>query len=85
MSLSKSICVNRKKIVFFFQGADRGCGGIAVILAPKEFLKVIEDTAAQLLEHLHILSQEALDHADLTVLTGKTQSFLLLLKLNFFI
>lgn len=56
-----------------------------MILAPKEFLKVIEDTAAQLLEHLHILSQEALDHADLTVLTGKTQSFLLLLKLNFFI
>ncbi|KAL0278516.1 UNVERIFIED_CONTAM: hypothetical protein PYX00_000321 [Menopon gallinae] len=28
------------------------------------------DTSNQLLEHLHVLSQEALDHADLTVLTG---------------
>lgn len=42
-----------------------------VEFAPSEFVKIVEDTASQLLEHLHILSQEALDHADLTVLTGK--------------
>lgn len=38
--------------------------------APAEFIKMTKETASQLLEHLHVLSQEALDHADLTVLTG---------------
>ncbi|XP_071439938.1 uncharacterized protein KIAA0825 homolog [Hetaerina americana] len=37
---------------------------------PEEFARLTESSAAQLLEHLHTLSQEALDHADLTVLTG---------------
>ncbi|XP_069686623.1 uncharacterized protein KIAA0825 [Periplaneta americana] len=51
---------------------DRGCGGIAVTKtsAPSEFVNLVADSATQLLEHLHTLSQEALDHADLTVLTG---------------
>ena len=51
---------------------DRGCGGIAVAKTsdPAEFVSLVSDSASQLLEHLHTLSQEALDHADLTVLTG---------------
>lgn len=51
---------------------DRGCGGIAVTKtsAPTEFVSLVADSSSQLLEHLHTLSQEALDHADLTVLTG---------------
>ena len=51
---------------------DRGCGGIAVAKTsnPSEFMNLVSDSASQLLEHLHTLSQEALDHADLTVLTG---------------
>jgi hypothetical protein len=51
---------------------DRGCGGIAVTKtsAPTEFISLVADSSSQLLEHLHTLSQEALDHADLTVLTG---------------
>lgn len=51
---------------------DQGCGGIAVTKtsAPTEFVSLVTDSSGQLLEHLHTLSQEALDHADLTVLTG---------------
>lgn len=51
---------------------DRGCGGIAVTKTsvPTEFVSLVADSSSQLLEHLHTLSQEALDHADLTVLTG---------------
>ncbi|KAJ9598072.1 hypothetical protein L9F63_026822, partial [Diploptera punctata] len=51
---------------------DRGCGGIAVAKTsdPAECVNIVSDSASQLLEHLHTLSQEALDHADLTVLTG---------------
>lgn len=54
------------------EDADRGCGGIAVTKtsAPTEFVSLVADSSRQLLEHLHTLSQEALDHADLTVLTG---------------
>ncbi|KAJ8922033.1 hypothetical protein NQ315_008673 [Exocentrus adspersus] len=37
---------------------------------PSKFANLISKSADQLLEHLHILTQEALDHADLTVLTG---------------
>jgi hypothetical protein len=52
--------------------ADQGCGGIPVTKtsAPAEFVSLVGDSSSQLLEHLHTLSQEALDHADLTVLTG---------------
>nr|CAD7265349.1 unnamed protein product [Timema shepardi] len=49
---------------------DRGCGGVAKNSAPGEFVSVVTQSASMLLEHLHTLSQEALDHADLTVLTG---------------
>ncbi|XP_032680366.1 uncharacterized protein LOC116848405 isoform X2 [Odontomachus brunneus] len=37
---------------------------------PTDFILVVVDTADQLLEHLHMLIQESLDHADLTVLTA---------------
>jgi len=49
---------------------ERGCGGVVTNSAPTEFVKMTKDTGLMLLEHLHVLSQEALDHADLTVLTG---------------
>lgn len=54
------------------ESVDRGCGGIAVAKTsvPTEFVSLVADSSRQLLEHLHTLSQEALDHADLTVLTG---------------
>ncbi|XP_015437868.1 PREDICTED: uncharacterized protein LOC107193012 [Dufourea novaeangliae] len=39
-------------------------------IQPSEFMLTVVDTAEQLLEHLHLLIQESLDHADLTVLTA---------------
>ncbi|XP_063912179.1 uncharacterized protein LOC135129022 isoform X1 [Zophobas morio] len=47
-----------------------GCGGIVKASDPTKFVNLINKSAEQLLEHLHVLTQEALDHADLTVLTG---------------
>ncbi|XP_020709486.2 uncharacterized protein LOC105688635 [Athalia rosae] len=46
------------------------CGGVVKHSEPAEFVTMIVDTSEQLLEHLHTLTQEALDHADLTVLTA---------------
>ena len=40
------------------------------VVTPTELESWVRDTAAMLLQHLHVISQEALDHADLTVLTG---------------
>ncbi|XP_044763067.1 uncharacterized protein LOC123320001 [Coccinella septempunctata] len=37
---------------------------------PKRFVQAISNSAKNLLDHLHVVTQEALDHADLTVLTG---------------
>ena len=37
---------------------------------PEKFVSLLTKSADQLLEHLHCLSQESLDHADLTVLTA---------------
>ncbi|XP_034942560.1 uncharacterized protein [Chelonus insularis] len=37
---------------------------------PSEFILLVVDTSQQLIEHLHTLIQESLDHADLTVLTA---------------
>lgn len=37
---------------------------------PAELVDMVQQSAEKLLEHLHTLSQEALDHADLTVLTA---------------
>ncbi|XP_070150031.1 uncharacterized protein [Polyergus mexicanus] len=39
-------------------------------IQPSDFILLVVDTAEQLLEHLHMLIQESLDHADLTVLTA---------------
>ncbi|XP_060820395.1 uncharacterized protein LOC132909531 [Bombus pascuorum] len=39
-------------------------------ISPSEFVLLVVDTADKLLEHLHLLIQESLDHADLTVLTA---------------
>lgn len=39
-------------------------------ITSKDFALLISQCAMKLIEHLHILSQEALDHADLSVLTG---------------
>ncbi|XP_055315065.1 uncharacterized protein LOC129575443 [Sitodiplosis mosellana] len=38
--------------------------------SPEKFVNAITKSADKLLEHIHTLSQEALDHADLTVLTA---------------
>ncbi|KAK0163780.1 hypothetical protein PV328_002475 [Microctonus aethiopoides] len=37
---------------------------------PSEFILLVVDTSEQLIEHLHALIQESLDHADLAVLTA---------------
>ncbi|KAJ8940386.1 hypothetical protein NQ314_010734 [Rhamnusium bicolor] len=50
--------------------ATEVCEGIVKDSDPLKFISLISKSADQLLEHLHILTQEALDHADLTVLTG---------------
>nr|XP_003699217.2 PREDICTED: uncharacterized protein LOC100879507 [Megachile rotundata] len=39
-------------------------------IQPSEFILLVVDTSDKLLEHLHMLIQESLDHADLTVLTA---------------
>ncbi|XP_046837057.1 uncharacterized protein LOC124432294 isoform X1 [Vespa crabro] len=44
--------------------------GVVKNILPTEFVHMVVDTADQLLEHLHTLIQECLDHADLTVLTA---------------
>ncbi|EFN85448.1 uncharacterized protein LOC105182315 [Harpegnathos saltator] len=49
--------------------ADSEDGAIKRI-QPSDFILLVVDTAEQLLEHLHMLIQESLDHADLTVLTA---------------
>lgn len=38
---------------------------------PEKFVSAITKSAEKLLGHIHTLSQEALDHADLAVLTAK--------------
>ncbi|XP_077267571.1 uncharacterized protein LOC143900281 isoform X1 [Temnothorax americanus] len=44
--------------------------GVIKRIQPSDFILLVVDTAEQLLEHLHMLIQESLDHADLTVLTA---------------
>ncbi|XP_018401787.1 PREDICTED: uncharacterized protein LOC108778955 [Cyphomyrmex costatus] len=44
--------------------------GVIKRIQPSDFIMLVVDTAEQLLEHLHTLIQESLDHADLTVLTA---------------
>ncbi|KAG7213003.1 hypothetical protein KM043_002340 [Ampulex compressa] len=47
-----------------------GEDGVIKKIPPSEYILLVADTAEQLLEHLHMLIQESLDHADLTVLTA---------------
>lgn len=47
-----------------------GCGGIVKSSDPEKFVLLVVKSVDNLLEHIHTLSQEALDHADLTVLTA---------------
>lgn len=47
-----------------------GCGGIVKSSDPEKFVLLVVKSVDNMLEHLHTLSQEALDHADLTVLTA---------------
>jgi protein KIAA0825 len=47
-----------------------GCGGIVKSSDPEKFVSLTTKSTDSLLEHIHILSQEALDHADLSVLTA---------------
>ncbi|XP_046736558.1 uncharacterized protein LOC124405560 isoform X4 [Diprion similis] len=52
----------------YTEAAD--CAEVVKHSEPSEFVAMIVDTSEQLLAHLHTLTQEALDHADLTVLTA---------------
>ncbi|XP_031785557.1 uncharacterized protein LOC100116243 isoform X1 [Nasonia vitripennis] len=47
-----------------------GDGAVVKKTQPSEFILLVVETSKQLLEHLHTLIQESLDHADLTVLTA---------------
>nr|XP_022904940.1 uncharacterized protein KIAA0825 homolog [Onthophagus taurus] len=47
-----------------------GCGGIVKASNPEKFISAITKSSEQILTHLHVLTQEALDHADLSVLNG---------------
>jgi Domain of unknown function (DUF4495) len=47
-----------------------GCGGIVKSSDPEKFVSLTTKSVDSLLEHIHVLSQEALDHADLSVLTA---------------
>lgn len=53
---------------------DPGASSAAKLIVktsdPEKFVGCIVKSADKLLEHIHTLSQEALDHADLTVLTA---------------
>lgn len=50
--------------------ADRCAAVIMKTSDPEQFVRYITKSADKLLEHIHAMSQEALDHADLTVLTA---------------
>lgn len=47
-----------------------GCAGVVRSSDPEKFVQLTTRSVDSLLEHIHILSQEALDHADLSVLTA---------------
>ncbi|GBP66070.1 hypothetical protein EVAR_37532_1 [Eumeta japonica] len=49
---------------------DKGDTGVAKTSDPDKFVTLTVKSADLLLEHLHVLVQEALDHADLPVLTA---------------
>ncbi|XP_023018112.2 uncharacterized protein KIAA0825 isoform X1 [Leptinotarsa decemlineata] len=51
-------------------GASASCEGMVKDSDPSKFVSLISKSADEFLKHLHILTQEALDHADLSVLTG---------------
>lgn len=47
-----------------------GCAGVVRSSDPEKFVLLTTRSVDSLLEHIHVLSQEALDHADLSVLTA---------------
>ncbi|XP_075971843.1 uncharacterized protein LOC142973740 isoform X2 [Anticarsia gemmatalis] len=49
---------------------EKGDGGVAKTSDPDKFIQLAIKSSDSLLEHLHMLAQEALDHADLPVLTA---------------
>ncbi|KAL4706908.1 hypothetical protein ACJJTC_012367 [Scirpophaga incertulas] len=49
---------------------DKCDGGVAKTSDPDKFVQLAIKSSDSLLEHLHVLAQEALDHADLPVLTA---------------
>ncbi|KAJ8727706.1 hypothetical protein PYW07_001825 [Mythimna separata] len=49
---------------------DKGDFGVAKTSDPDKFVQLAIKSGDSLLEHLHMLAQEALDHADLPVLTA---------------
>ncbi|KAJ8673917.1 hypothetical protein QAD02_005179 [Eretmocerus hayati] len=51
-------------------GADDVPPVVVKRIQPNDFILLVVETSEHLIEHLHLLIQESLDHADLTVLTA---------------
>ncbi|XP_068631342.1 uncharacterized protein [Battus philenor] len=64
------IAFNHASGMFVTLNGDKGDGGVAKTSDPDKFVQLAIKSSDSLLEHLHALAQEALDHADLPVLTA---------------
>ncbi|XP_013144953.1 PREDICTED: uncharacterized protein LOC106108347 [Papilio polytes] len=77
------IAFNRGSGMFVKIDGENRVGGVVKTSDPEKFVQLAMKAGDFLLEHLHILAQEALDHADLPVLTA-TLGAAALLKNTFF-
>ncbi|KAK4881862.1 hypothetical protein RN001_005181 [Aquatica leii] len=67
---SSGLIPKLNKVIDDSSGAVDSNGPIVKTSDPDKFMTSVAKSSEQLLEHLHVLTQEALDHADLTVLMG---------------
>ncbi|XP_050667490.1 uncharacterized protein LOC126967120 isoform X2 [Leptidea sinapis] len=65
-----SIAFKQGSGMFVKTDEDSSDGGVAKTSDPDKFVQLAVKSSDSLLEHLHMLAQEALDHADLPVLTA---------------
>ncbi|CAH2070976.1 unnamed protein product, partial [Iphiclides podalirius] len=64
------IAFNQGSGMFVTLESEKTDGGVAKTSDPDKFVQLAIKSSDSLLEHLHVLAQEALDHADLPVLTA---------------
>ncbi|CAG5041437.1 unnamed protein product [Parnassius apollo] len=64
------IAFNQGSGMFVTINAGKSDDGVAKTSDPDKFVQLAIKSSDSLLEHLHVLAQEALDHADLPVLTA---------------